>query len=481
MSDISKNQNTGDIESDTPLPQTIPTAKVAGLEVKWWVLIAVGTGTFMTALDTSVVNTILPIIQTTFKTPVNTIEWVVTIYLLIVSGLLLSFGRLGDMRGNKTVYMYGFIIFVLGSALCGLAPSAQILIVFRGFQAFGAAMLAANSPAILTKSFPAFQRGQALGLQATMTYLGLTVAPSLGGWLADLFSWRVAFYINVPVGILALILSGRFIAIDVIEDHSERFDISGALLFMTGLIALLFGLNQGQVWGWFSHRILGLLCLAILLLSTFLVVESRYRHPMLDLSLFRSRIFSASTASALINYICLFTVLFLLPFYLLEGRSFSASYTGLILTAQPIVMAIIAPFSGTLSDRIGPRLPAVLGMAILGMGIFMLSRLGPHTPLLYVVLGLIVTGLGTGMFISPNNSALMGSAPRTRQGIAAGTMATSRSAGMVLGIGIAGAIFTTMINTHPGDAGFFAGIQTALVIATGISIVGVLTSAVRER
>ena len=177
------------------------------IEQKWLVLIAIGMSTFMSALDTSVVNTVLPVITKSFDSHIATVEWVVIIYLLIVSGLLLSFGRLGDIRGHRIVFLIGFSIFILSSALCGMSTSIELLVVFRGMQALGAAMLAANSPAILTKSFPDSQRGQALGLQATMTYLGLTVAPSLGGWLTDLVSWRAVFYINIPVGLQTRIAS----------------------------------------------------------------------------------------------------------------------------------------------------------------------------------------------------------------------------------------------------------------------------------
>ena len=216
---------------------------------KWWILIAIGIGTFMTALDTSVVNTVLPVIGQTFNRTIADVEWVITIYLLVLSGLLLSFGRLEDMRGHKTIYLSGFVVFVISSALSGMSVSVTALIVFRGLQALGAAMLAANSPAILTKNFPDSQRGQALGLQATMTYLGLTVGPSLGGWLASLFGWRVVFYINVPVGILAIGLSLRFIPNDMVQKITGQFDFLGAVTFSLGLGALLLGLNQGEEWG----------------------------------------------------------------------------------------------------------------------------------------------------------------------------------------------------------------------------------------
>jgi MFS family permease len=195
------------------------------------------------------VNTILPVVSQSFKSDIASVEWVVTIYLLVLSGLLLSFGRLGDMRGHKPIYLAGFVIFVLGSVLTGLSLSVSSMVLFRALQAFGAAMIAANSTAILTKSFPAAQRGQALGLSATMTYLGLTIGPSFGGWLANQFSWRAVFYINVPVGLTAVILSILYIPKDTILESGEFFDLLGAVTFMPGLTALLLGLNQGHAWG----------------------------------------------------------------------------------------------------------------------------------------------------------------------------------------------------------------------------------------
>ena len=453
---------------------------------KWLVLLAIGVGTFMSALDGSVVNTVLPVITGAFGSDVATIEWVVTIYLLVVSGLLLSFGRLGDLYGHKSLYVSGFCIFVVASMLCGLAPSATALVVFRALQAIGAAMLFANSPAILTKNFPPAQRGQALGLQATMTYLGLTVGPSLGGWLASQFSWRAVFYINVPVGIAALLLSMRFIPRDAPSSRTERFDVAGAATFMGGLVALLFALNQGHAWGWLSGPILALLAVAILLLGAFVVIERHVANPMLDLSLFSSRQFSAATASAVLNYICIYSILFLLPFYLIQGRNLSAAEAGLLLTAQPLVMAVAAPLSGTLSDRIGAGMLGTLGMLILGVGLFMLSGLHADSPLNAVALGMAVAGLGTGIFISPNSSALMGAAPRNRQGIASGIMATARNVGMVLGVGLAGAVLTTVAARTEAvgvrsTVALFNAISVALLFATGIAALGVVTSAIRGR
>ena len=448
----------------------------------WMILLAVGIGSFMGALDGSVVNIILPAVSQSFGSDVATIEWVVTIYLLVLSGLLLSFGRLGDLRGNKRIYVTGFAIFVASSMLCGLSSSALMLIVFRGVQAVGAAMLAAISPAILTRNFPPAQRGRTLGLQSMMTYLGLTIGPSLGGWLSNQFSWHAVFYINVPIGLIALILGIRFIPTDIPSEHVQRFDLPGAGTFMAGLTLLLLGLNQGGTWGWTSPLVLGPLAIALALLVVFVVIESRVDNPMLDLSLFRVRQFSAATLSAVCNYICINIVTFLLPFYLINGRQLDAAQAGLLLTAQPILMAIVAPISGALSDRIGPRLLGTLGMAILGIGAFTLSRLGPDAPLTMVALGMAIIGFGTGIFISPNSSALMGSAPRVRQGIAAGIMATARNVGLVVGVGLAGAVLAaTTASSQSGitGAGIFSAMNFALLIATGVAALGVVTSAVR--
>ena len=453
---------------------------VKSIDRKWWVLIAIGTGTFMSALDGSVVNTILPVVQKAFTSSVATIEWVVTIYLLVLSGLLLTFGRLGDLRGHRSVYIIGFFIFVASSALCGFSPSAGALVLFRGIQAIGAAMLASNSPAILTGNFPASQRGQALGLSATMTYLGLTVGPSLGGWLAQQFSWRAVFYINVPVGTLALILSLVFIPKDAPSEAGRKFDFPGALTFLTGLVALLLGLNKGADWGWASLPVLSLLAAAIVLISLFILIERRSPAPMLDLSLFRHPLFTASTVSAILNYICVYTLLFLTPFYLIQGRGLDTAQAGLLLTAQPIVMAIAAPISGTLSDRIGSRWPGMVGMALLAAGLFVLSRLGPESPFWLVALGLAISGLGTGIFISPNNSALMGAAPKHRQGVASGILASGRNVGMVLGIGLAGAILTSHLATNP-ESGLLPGIHYGFLAAAVVAVLGVILAAVKER
>jgi EmrB/QacA subfamily drug resistance transporter len=449
---------------------------------KWGVLFAVGVGTFMSAMGGSAVYTVLPVVARTFAADVAAVEWVLTVYLLVVSTMLLSFGRLGDLRGHRRVYVSGFLVLLVASALCGLAPTSATLIAARAGQALGAAMVFSNGPAILTQSFPASQRGRALGMQAAMTYLGLTAGPSLGGWVAALWSWRAVFFLNLPVGLMAIVLSLRFIPGDAPRDRRESFDLLGSALFTLGLGALLIALNRGHAWGWRSAGTLTTFVLAIVLLAAFVVVERCVRAPMLDLGLFRHRAFSAAAASAVLNYICVNSVVFLIPFYLIDGRGLGPARAGLVLTTQPIVMAIVAPISGALSDRIGSRALATAGMAILAAGLFFLSCLGPASSMTLVALALVVTGLGTGIFGSPNNNTLMGAAPRHRQGIAGGVLACARNTGMVLGVGLAAAVFTTVL-AHPPAGGaappIFLAIGRALLVAAGMALLGIITSAVR--
>lgn len=450
---------------------------------KWAILLAVGVGTFMGALDGSIVNTILPIVRQEFNAGITTIEWVVTIYLLTVGGLLLTFGRLGDLRGNKPVYLSGFGLFILGSILCGWASSTDWLIGARTLQALGAAMLAANSPAILTKGFPAQERGRALGIQSMMTYLGLTIGPSLGGWLAASYGWRSVFYVNVPVGLLALLFGAVFIPREPPPEVRERFDLPGAALFSLGVIFLLYSLSVGPSWGWGSTNVILLFGGSALLLGAFVLVEQRAASPMLDLSLFRSRTFSVATTSAVLNYVALFGVVFLMPFYLIQGRGLSPAQAGLVMTAYPAIMALSAPLSGMLSDRIGSRLLSSLGMGLMGVGLLLLARLQPDTAYLRIVGPLGVVGLGTGIFISPNSSALMGSAPRDRQGIAAGILATARSTGMVIGVGVAGAIFASLTMgaaISPPDPAWFSAITAAFLAMAIVAFAGCAIAALRQ-
>lgn len=445
---------------------------------KWWILGALGVGTFMSALDGSIVNVILPVVQRDLHTSLDTVQWVVTIYLLVISGLLLTFGRLGDLVGHRPVCLLGFLVFIIGSALCGFAPTIFVLVAARAFQALGAAMIFSSSPAILTANFPPVQLGQALGLQAAMTYLGLACGPSLGGWLTDSLGWQSVFFASVPVGALAIIACRWAIPITPPVNRDETFDPWGAVAFLIGVSMLLLALNQGHAWGWASMATLSLLGGSVLVLTLFVQIERRVRFAMLDLTLFRSTLFSAAIVSAGLNYSATAMVLFLMPFYLIAHLGWDPQQAGLLLTAQPLVMSITAPISGSVSDWLdGSRWVATTGMAILTLGLGWLAYATHIGSWQQAAAGLAVVGLGTGVFNSPNNSALMSAAPPNRRGIAGGVMATGRNVGVMFGVALAGAVGTTMqalryslpaaITASFCVAAFIAALGTAVTLVRG--------------
>lgn len=445
------------------------------------VLLAIGAGSFMSTLGASAVQVVLPMIRVDLNAGFSTIEWVLTIYLLVVSSLLLTFGRLGDLRGHRRTYRFGLILFLLGALFCSLAPTAGALVAFRGVQAVGGAILFATAPAILTRAFPPEQRGRVLGLQGMMTYVGLTLGPALGGWLSQQFGWRSAFLVYLPLGLIALALTIRFLPTKRDERIDARFDPWGTAAFGLGLSGVILALNRGSIWGWGSPATLLTFALGMLLLCCFAAIEKRSASPMLDLSLFRSRLFTAAAVSASANYIAVFAVTFLMPFYLVEVRGLAPKIVGLYLIAPPIVMAITSPLAGHFSDRIGSRLPATAGMIVLASGLFLLSRVGATGSYSLIVFALALTGLGTGIFVAPNSSALLGAAPRAQQGIAGGILATSRNLGMVLGVALSGAVTSEMIaRTHDATQGILAGMRISFVAAAVVALGGALVASRRD-
>src|SRR6266567_879321 len=346
---------------------------------KWAVLAIVAVGVFMATLDSSIVNISLPTIAHYFGVPLNgAVEWVTIAYLVVVAGTLLTIGRLADMIGRKPVWIAGLVIFTLGSAICGAASSLGMLIAARAFQGLGGALLMSISPVMLTNAFPARERGRALGLNAVVVALGVSAGPTLGGIITDHLTWRWIFFVNVPIGIIGIIASTRVLT-ERMHRGRGHFDPLGAVLLAAGLVALTLGLSFGQEWGWSS--------------------------PLL-------------IATLLCGVIALFAVSFMLPFYLEELRGFPTAEAGLLLTPLPLTIAVLAPFSGALADRIGTRWLAAGGLALACLGLLLISQLDAHSSVWDIVWRLIVIGAGQAMFQSPNNSALLGAVPRSRQGSA---------------------------------------------------------------
>jgi len=455
-----------------------------GAPQKWWVLLSVSFGAFMAPLDSSIVHAVLPLIAREFRADILLIEWVVLAYLLTLGSLLLVGGRLGDLFSAKHIYMGGFVLFTLSSALCGMAGGVDTLVAARVLQALGGAMLIANGPAILTRAFPASQRGRVLGIQASVVYIGLTVGPGLGGLIASALGWRWVFYINLPIGIAALVVAQRVLAPGRPDRSPAPFDFLGPVWYIGALFGLVFALSRGAAWGWSAPHVVLAAGLALASAGLFVGTELRRPHPFFDLRLFRNRLFAAAAASALMNYMASSTTAFLTPFLLIQGLGMPPNHAGSLLMATPVLMAAVAPLSGWLSDRIGSRIPTVAGMACLASAMLWLSRLGPQASGRAIFLRLALVGLGVGLFTSPNNSALMGAAPRGQQGLASGIVATARSLGMILGVSVAGSLFGTEVQRLMAagwreSVAVMAAYRHALTIAAGVAAAGAFTSLIR--
>ena len=413
---------------------------------KWWTLAVVGSGSFMAALDGSVVNVALPIIGRATHSAVSTVEWVILVYLITASASLLLFGRLADIHGQRAIYMAGQLVFVLGSLCCGLSRTIGFLIASRALQAVGAAMIFALSPSILISAFPASERGRALGLQATLTYLGLAVGPGLGGFLTQHFGWPSIFYINLPIGLGMWFMAYKTLHPDAKAKGEEQpFDPAGAISMAVALAALLLVLSKGGELGWGHPLIAGLAVLAAGAGALFIRTERRTAHPALDLGLFQDRRFTASVLAAYLCYLAMASVSFLLPFFLLSAAGYSASKAGLVLMAVPLTMMTVTGPSGVLSDKVGVRVPATLGMAVLAAGLFLLGGLRLEHSAGHIALCLAVVGVGTGLFTAPNNSAIMGSVPKNRQGVTGALLAAARTVGFATGVALAGLLYTTVL------------------------------------
>ncbi|MBN1944799.1 MAG: MFS transporter [Bradymonadales bacterium] len=446
------------------------------------VLLVVGLGTLMSAMSGSSINLALPSLSLDLGITIDLAGWVVTSYLLAVTVLLLVAGRVGDLIGLKPVYLIGYALFGLSSLVCGLAGSVWILVGARVAQGVGGAMVMATGPALLTTTFPSQKRGQALGIVSTATYTGLTIGPPLGGWILAISSWRWVFHLNVFTALLVL---GLGLACLVGDRHAQRlpFDWGGMLTLVIGLPLLLIALTQGQRWGWRSATVLSCGGGGLLLLALFVRVEIGLKTPLLDLKLFHSRLFTGSVLSALGNYVSLFIPTILIPFYLLEALELTPSEAGLILSAQPVLMALVASPSGWLSDRIGSRGLATGGLLILAFGLAGLSTIEADTGSLVVVSWLAIMGAGTGLFISPNSSALMGSAPRAQQGVAGGVMAVARSLGQMLGVAVGTTLYQVAGGTtgQAWEAADYLALRAALWVAVAVCLLSALAAALRGK
>lgn len=449
---------------------------------KWKVLGAVGTGVFLATVDGSIVNVSLPTMVTSLQTSFTLIQWVVLSYLLSVTTLLLGFGRLADIFGKKNIYRTGFVIFTIASACCGLSQNVQQLILFRILQGIGGAMIMALGPAIITQAFPPSERGRAMGTIGSIVSIGIVIGPALGGFILQLLSWQWIFYVNLPFGVIGLWMVGKFIPA-MAPVKKQSFDLAGAVILFVTLLSLLAGLSLSQQFGFQDGKVIFLLALALIGLVVFILVEARVQQPMMHLSLFRNPLLSVNLVTSFISFFALGGIFILIPFYLETILGFPSMKVGLLMSVIPVMMGIFSPLSGTLADKLGSRPMIITGLLVLSLSYLFASLLRSDGTAFSFILHTMGIGVGTGIFLSPNNSSIMGASPKQHLGIVSSLMALSRTLGQTVGISVISTLWALRIHHLAGDfdnsnvsaapvALQMSGLQFVFVIVSLLVIVG---------
>ncbi|HZK49848.1 MAG TPA: MFS transporter [Thermoleophilia bacterium] len=419
----------------------------------WLVLLSVALGMFMVVVDVSILNIALPQIAGSLHAGMSSIQWTLIAYTLLMTTLVPLFGRISDVIGRKRLFILGMAIFTLGSLLAALSPSIHWLIGARLVQAVGGALITTNTLAIIADVFPPGKRGVAMGVQSILVSGGAAIGPTLGGFLVTHFGWEAIFYVNLPVGLIAVTLALKILPSLRSHRAREPLDWPGAGLLMTSLASILLAMTQGPSWGWTSSAILGLAVVGVAAASVFVWWELRARYPLVDLTLFRNRAFSAGQLAGLSGTVAFASMMFLLPFYWQGLRGLSAQQAGIMMLPLPMVLMVVAPISGRLSDGYGARAIASTGLTVVAVALLLISRIGAETPVWSVLVRVAVMGLGLGMFMAPNNNAVMSSVGAHRRGIASGLLATFRFTGQSVGIAFVGAVVGSLMRSGTGVVG----------------------------
>lgn len=442
---------------------------------RWLALLIVSLGVFMATLDSSIVNISLPTIARYFGASLEQTEWIVMIYLLGIVSLLLTFGRLSDLTGIGRLYTAGLAVFTGASFFCGFARSIGMLITARAVQAIGAAMILSVGPAIVGLAFPGGiggRRGQALGVVAVVVAAGSMAGPTLGGVLVEHLSWPSIFYVNVPIGIAGVAIAPRLLGVLKLF-HKDRppFDFRGTTLSAIALGSLLFALSYGDPLGWTSLSIGGTFALAAVCSVWFLIHERRITAPLVELRLFRNHTFAIANGSSMLAFSALSGAFFLLPFYLQNVMHYTSQQAGFVLILVPVMLSLVAPLSGTLSDRFGARGLTTLGLAVIAAGLFSFTTVTSDSPAWAICGRVLVIGIGNGLFQSPNNNQLLSSVPHEYLGTASGLQGTVRTIGLVLGVALAGLI-VGLTGVGLDSPELLKGFHNVLGFGAGISVAG---------
>ncbi|WP_229106316.1 MFS transporter, partial [Paenibacillus sp. 1001270B_150601_E10] len=403
---------------------------------RWIILIVLNLFTFMSTLDGSIVNIALPVLSKELGLPIGQIQWVTTGYLMAICASILIFGRLGDIAGKIRIFKLGTMVFVIGSLLCGLSESLSFLIFARVIQALGASMTMANSQGIVTDIFPPQERGKALGLIGTFVSLGSIAGPSIGGIIVSSLGWEYIFWVNIPIGLIAILMGQKVLPRDLVRVKA-KVDAQGSTLFAIFIITLFAGLLLGQEIGYSNTWIIVSLAAAAVAFMVFLRVEMKRAEPLVQLSLFKNPLFSVSILCGFLVFTANFCFNIIAPFYAQNMLNLSPFHAGFLLMLFPICMVVVAPISGAMSDKIGSELLTFAGLVVMVIAQFGLAYLHDGSSIITVGIWIAMLGIGSGLFQSPNNSLIMAQVPRTQLGSAGSVNSLVRNVGMVVGITLA--------------------------------------------
>ncbi|MBP2631960.1 MAG: drug resistance transporter, EmrB/QacA subfamily [Firmicutes bacterium] len=452
---------------------------------RWLIFCVTALGTFMATLDASIVNVALPVISQNLGAELSVVQWVVSAYLLTISSLLPLFGKVGDMYGRRRVYLFGMALFALGSFFCGMSNTIWSLVIARILQAVGASMLMSNAPAIVSTTFPGQDRGRALGMNGTVVALGSLTGPSLGGILVGTLNWQSIFYINIPIAILAVLFGYVILPADE-QQTVTPFDYMGAALFALSMTSLLLVVSHGQEWGWDSPIVYGISFVALVGFSIFFYHEIHVEHPMIELALFKNWTLLSGNIAGMLSFIAMFSNNILLPFYLHTILSLAPTQIGLAITPFPLLMAVTAPVSGYLSERVNPAILTTSGLSLTMCGLLYMSALDANSTIWHVIISQAVMGIGSGMFQSPNNNSVLSSVPKSKVGLVSGINALVRNIGMVSGVAISVSVFenhkhqilSSIVEPSSAEqiAAFLSAYHTSIIVAACFAGVGAMIS-----
>lgn len=417
---------------------------------RWLVLVAIGLFTFMSTLDGSIVNIALPVMSKDMHIPMNQAEWIVSIYLMTVCACLPLFGKVGDSIGKIKIFRIGTITFVLGSLLCGVFHTFELILLSRVIQAIGASMTMSTNTGIITEVFPLSERGRALGMIGAFVSLGSIMGPGLGGVILAQFSWEYIFLINVPIGILTILLGQKVLPKDSTKSGT-KIDFIGFILFATIILTLFGGIFIGQELGYTHTLPILLIIIALITMVIFYRIETKKNNPLIQFSLFKNKVFTLSLLTASMIFVTNFFTNVVIPFYLQNTRGYSASFAGILMMVVPFTMIIGSPVSGYITDKVGAKLLTFVGLILITISQLLYLTLGEQTSLIFFIFASIFVGLGNALFQAPNNTLVMSNVEKKDLGVAGSLNSLARNLGMVVGISLSTTILYAAMSQHYGQ------------------------------